>query len=92
MDNKGCTPLIIAAQYGRTVLAGFLMGKGARLQVTDKEGDNALHWAAFKGISSTFCAQLLKYHTFHPPQGCPAADSYRTLILILNSVVVLSVV
>lgn len=52
VDNKGCTPLIIAAQYGRTMLAGFLMGKGSRLQITDKEGDNALHWAAFKGLFS----------------------------------------
>ena len=48
-DYKGCTPLIVACQYGKTVLAGYLMGKGARLQLTDSEGDNALHWAAFKG-------------------------------------------
>lgn len=25
------------------------MGKGARLQAVDKDGDTALHWAAFKG-------------------------------------------
>lgn len=49
LDNKNCTPLIVAAQYGQTMLAGYLMGKGARLQMTDKDGDNALHWAAFKG-------------------------------------------
>lgn len=41
--------MIIACQYGQTMLAGYLMGKGARLQLTDREGDNALHWAAFKG-------------------------------------------
>lgn len=49
-DNKGCTPLIVCAQYGQTMLAGYLMGKGARLQLVDKDGDNALHWAAFKGL------------------------------------------
>ena len=49
-DNKGCTPLIVAAQYGHTMLAGYLMGKGARLQMVDKDGDNALHWASFKGL------------------------------------------
>jgi len=49
VDNKGCSPLIISAQYGQTVLAAFLIGKGARTSITDKEGDNALHWAAFKG-------------------------------------------
>ncbi|XP_076817148.1 uncharacterized protein LOC143462764 [Clavelina lepadiformis] len=66
VDNKECTPLIIAAQYGRTLLAGFLMGKGARLQITDKEGDNALHWAAFKGHSEL--ARLLIYSGFNPRQ------------------------
>jgi len=57
VDNKGCTPLIIAAQYGQTMLAGFLMGRGARLQITDKEGDNALHWAAFKGKPPSCCGR-----------------------------------
>jgi len=51
MDHKGCTPLIVAAQYGQTMLTGYLIGKGAKLFVTDKEGDTALHWAAFKGSS-----------------------------------------
>jgi len=48
-DAKGCTPVIIASQYGRTVLVGYLIGKGASLTMTDREGDTALHWAAFKG-------------------------------------------
>ena len=45
----GCTPLIIATQYGKTGLVGYLIGKGARKDFTDIDGDNALHWAAFKG-------------------------------------------
>lgn len=49
VDGKGCTPLIVAAQYGKTTLAGYLMGKGAKLHLTDRDGDTALHWAAFKG-------------------------------------------
>ncbi len=48
-DSKGCTPLIVACQYGQTMLAGYLMGKGARREATDLDGDTALHWAAFKG-------------------------------------------
>ena len=48
-DNKGCTPLIISAQYGKAMLAGYLVGKGAKSFFTDHEGDNALHWACFKG-------------------------------------------
>ena len=48
-DSKGCTPLIYASQYGQTTLAGYLIGKGAQLHICDKDGDTALHWAAFKG-------------------------------------------
>lgn len=48
-DHKGCTPLIVAAQYGQTSLAAYLIGKGAALYLTDVEGDTALHWASFKG-------------------------------------------
>ena len=51
VDSKGCTPLIVACQYGKTVLAGYLMGKGARREYVDKDGDTALHWAAFKGTT-----------------------------------------
>jgi len=52
-DAKGCTPVIIASQYGRTMLVGYLIGKGACLTATDREGDTALHWAAFKGNCKT---------------------------------------
>ena len=48
-DAKGCTPLIVACQYGKTMLAGYLMGKGATLKLVDRDGDTALHWASFKG-------------------------------------------
>lgn len=48
-DGKGFTPLIVAAQYGQTMLAAFLIGKKATLYLTDLEGDTALHWAASKG-------------------------------------------
>lgn len=48
-DRRGYTPLILAAQYGHTALCCYLIGKGAQLNLCDAEGDNALHWAAFKG-------------------------------------------
>lgn len=66
MDNKGCTPLTVAAQYGQTMLAAYLMGKGAQKQLVDKDGDNALHWAAFKGYSELM--RLLIYSGFCPRQ------------------------
>lgn len=49
-DSKGCSPLIIASQYGHAGLAGYLIGKGAGLHLVDRDGDTALHWAAFKGV------------------------------------------
>ncbi|XP_074651025.1 uncharacterized protein LOC141905858 isoform X2 [Tubulanus polymorphus] len=66
MDNKGCTPLIVSCQYGKTMLAGYLMGKGARLQLVDQDGDTALHWAAFKGFSELM--RLLIYSGFDAGQ------------------------
>ena len=63
---KGCSPLITASQYGRTNLTGYLLGRGARFQLVDREGDNALHWAAFKG-NCEMC-RLLIYSGFNPKQ------------------------
>jgi hypothetical protein len=53
------------------------MGKGARLQIVDRDGDNALHWAAFKGTGNTrgystlngYCrlhsSQIVYMHIWH---------------------------
>ena len=60
VDLKGCTPLIVACQYGQTMLAVYLMAKGTQLQLSDKDGDNALHWASFKG-SFLFGSSLINF-------------------------------
>ncbi|KAG8454115.1 hypothetical protein GDO86_000671 [Hymenochirus boettgeri] len=65
-DQKGCTPLITAAQYGHTALCCYLIGKGAKKNLFDLEGDTALHWAAFKGYSEL--AHLLIYSGCNPHQ------------------------
>ncbi|XP_072351781.1 uncharacterized protein [Scyliorhinus torazame] len=66
MDERGCTPFIIASQYGHIALCCYLVGKGARLQACDSEGDNALHWAAFKGHGELI--RLLIYFSLNPRQ------------------------
>lgn len=48
-DLNGCSPLIIAAQYGQSLAISYLLQKGANRFHTDVNGDGALHWAAFKG-------------------------------------------
>jgi ankyrin repeat protein len=40
------------------MLAGYLMGKSAQIYLTDREGDTALHWAAFKGTCIELAAML----------------------------------
>ncbi|XP_040186594.1 probable protein S-acyltransferase 23 [Rana temporaria] len=65
-DQKGCTPLITAAQYGQTALCCYLIGKGAKVHLCDLEGDNALHWAAFKGHCEL--SHLLIYSGCNPRQ------------------------
>jgi len=88
-DNKGCTPLIITAQYGKAMLAGYLIGKGAKTFLTDHEGDSALHWACFKGHSEV--VQLLLYSGFDPKQKDRFGQVSSNILLcfILNTCIVL---
>jgi hypothetical protein len=48
-DNSGCSPLLVAAQYGHAALVGFLIKRGADPLVHDSNDDSALHWGAYKG-------------------------------------------
>lgn len=57
-DKSGCTPLLIASQYGHADLAAFLIKRGADPNAVDDSRDTALHWAAYKGTVSV-CGLLL---------------------------------
>ena len=57
-DSSGCTPLLIASQYGHPDLAAFLIRRGANPNAVDSSRDTALHWAAYKG-SVEVCGMLL---------------------------------
>ena len=48
-DNNGCTPVVIAAQHNKANAVAFFVKNGADMTLTDKDGDSALHWAAYKG-------------------------------------------
>lgn len=49
-DERGWTPLMIAAANGKEVLTKLLIHSGARLMARDMNGFTPLHWAAFKGM------------------------------------------
>ncbi len=44
-DKQGCTPLVIAAQYGSAECVIMLVKRGANTEILDMNGDSALHWA-----------------------------------------------
>mmetsp|Transcript_26040 Transcript_26040/g.38530 ORF Transcript_26040/g.38530 Transcript_26040/m.38530 type:complete len:814 (+) Transcript_26040:131-2572(+) len=52
LDKSGCTPLLIAAQYGQADLSAFLIQRGVDTTILDHSLDSALHWAAYKGEMS----------------------------------------
>ena len=62
-DTSGCTPLLIAAQYGQVESVAYLLKKGANLQAVDSNLDSATHWAAYKGSASVL--GLLSYYDTH---------------------------
>ena len=64
-DNRKCTPLIIAAQYGEVVISHYLMRNGADPRAVDQHGDTAMHWAAYKGHSD-----LVSLYAVGAMSGC----------------------
>jgi palmitoyltransferase len=48
-DLNGCSPLLIASQFGQSLVLSYLLQKGANKFHVDVNGDTALHWSAFKG-------------------------------------------
>ena len=63
-DHKGLTPLMMACMFGRSLMAAYLLGRGAQANLTDMNGDSALHWSAYKGFPSLM--QMLIYSGFDP--------------------------
>lgn len=56
-DERGWTPLMLAAFNGRNEAVEYLIQHGAHIHASDSGGNTALHWAAFAGHTAT--AKLL---------------------------------
>ena len=84
-DASGCTPLLIAAQYGQVEVCAYLLQKGrADLYAMDNSLDTALHWAAYKG-SLPVCGLLWWYHEQRRRGDLMAPDNYGQTPLHLAS-------
>jgi len=70
-DSSGCTPLLIAAQYGQVESVAYLIQKGAVLHAVDNSSDTATHWAAYKGS-----AAVLGLLSFYDTQPLQKPDQY----------------
>ena len=47
-----CTPLMIASEYGHVNVVTFLLERGAKMDLQDKQGKTALHYAVRRGLGS----------------------------------------
>ena len=82
VDVKGATPLMIATQYHHLALVEYLVGAGADASLCDRDGDSAMHWAAYKDNSKAL--RLLLYKVPPPMRVSPATpDSYGSTALHL---------
>ena len=63
-DNNLWTPLMTTAEFGQAQLTHLLIENGADLELADKNGLRALHWAAVAGQAPAAEALLafLKKH------------------------------
>lgn len=86
-DYYECTPLIIAAQYGQSLIVSYLLQRGADRYHMDNNRDTALHWAAYKGMEISlhliycFCNSSICYTVLYL---CETVFGYHTIIILGN--------
>jgi hypothetical protein len=50
-SSSGETPLLLAATFGHTATAAYLLKRGADPRSAENDGDTPLHWAAYNGTN-----------------------------------------
>ncbi|CAM0948127.1 unnamed protein product [Alopecurus aequalis] len=48
-SSQGDTPLVLAAMWGHTATAAYLLARGAKPGAPDSDDETPLHWAAYHG-------------------------------------------
>lgn len=68
LNGNNCTPASVAIQYKRYEAFIYLMEKGADPTLPDVNGDECLHWAAYKGDLEM--SSLVLYYTYNRVNIC----------------------
>jgi ankyrin repeat protein len=69
--GKKRTRLMYAAQAGNVPRLGWLLARGARLELKDWEGHSALWWASYAGRKQTMRELLSRGAPLNPADGAP---------------------
>ncbi|GES59583.1 Pfs, NACHT and Ankyrin domain protein [Aspergillus terreus] len=77
-DDKGQTPLIVAARQGKLEVVKLLLDKGASVTARDGEGWTAAHRAAWNGHEQTI--RLLVDRGAHPEAETPSGLTIAELL------------
>lgn len=92
-DERGWTPLMLAAFNGRDEAVEFLIKHGAHIHGSDLGGNTALHWAAFAGHTTT-AKLLIENHAevdahnsfgLTPLLQAAARRHLKTVLLLIDS-------
>jgi ankyrin repeat protein len=86
-DANGCTPVIIAAQHNQLDCVIYLIKNGADTTLRDTNGDNALHWGAYKGYVEM--VGLLTYLLPHELDSEDIFGQVKHLFKLISSVPIL---
>ncbi|KAE8818757.1 hypothetical protein D1007_03355 [Hordeum vulgare] len=88
LSDERETPLLLAATFGHTATAAWLLERGASARAPDVDGETPLHWAAYNGTLHTHLAgrrhlALLRVHVapVETPWPLPIAYGYAERVL-----------